>query len=591
MKISKPKSIHLIRFLPLLVFFVFSVVYLFGFTSYLFYYQEKSTLFLTSFSHFVEHLNQPGGFLVYLGELQNAFYFYPLIGAILVSVEICLIMFLIHKIIEELNGRSLMVIPILTGAALFYLQTHYQYSSLNNLGVLIQVLTFYLIIRFLKGGKLWIAVLLFPLQYFLFGSFSLLLLVLVSIFILSLDKQNSWLKLAVLISLSLSFFYLGKEYLFFQTNIKLLFYPYSSQTIGLQVNLFFMLIGFISLLPLLGFMNIAQLDTYSGKKVLLIKLLPYVLILALIVISVPRIDKKNSHYFHVEKLFFEHRYEEIIEYNREFPSANILSNFLNNIALSETGKLTDLFFSFPQSADGGTLFLKWEIVSEVLKRGGYFYYNLGMINEAQRWAYEYLVMRGNSPEALKLLIKTELINGNYKMAEKYIAILKQSIFYISEANEFGELLFNVKAINKHPELGVKKSLKTKQDFFVISDQPYANLDLILKADSSNRVAMEYKLAGLLIQKDMKGIVAELPRLEKMGYSSIPKNVEEAVVTYKMLKLGKMPKLNHLKIKPETVKRFQAYYQIYQQNSGNKLVAQKALVPKFGDTYWYYVFFK
>ena len=51
-----------------------------------------------------------------------------------------------------------------------------------------------------------------------------------------------------------------------------------------------------------------------------------------------------------------------------------------------------------------------------------------MINEANRWAYEYMVMRGNTPEGLNMLIKTELINGNYAVAEKFIYILDQSVF-------------------------------------------------------------------------------------------------------------------------------------------------------------------
>lgn len=238
---------------------------------------------------------------------------------------------------------------------------------------------------------------------------------------------------------------------------------------------------------------------------------------------------------------------------------------MNNVALSETRRLSVSFLSFPQSADGATLFLKWEIVSEVHKRGGYFYYMLGMINEAQYWAYEYMVMCGNSPEALKMLIKTELINGNFKIAE---GILKQSVFYRKQ-EEFKKLLFNETAINAHPDLGRKKQLKTKQDFFVVSEEPAANLDLILEADSTNKVAMEYKLATLLLQKDMQGIIAELPDLEKMGYSCIPKNVEAAVVVCKMLKVGAMPQSERLRVSPQTEQQFQQFYKIYLKNQANR----------------------
>lgn len=288
-------------------------------------------------------------------------------------------------------------------------------------------------------------------------------------------------------------------------------------------------------------------------------------------------------------MFYAQKFDEIVAYNRQHPSTNILTNFLNNIALSETGRLSGELFQFPQSSDGRTLFLKWELIGDVLKRGGYFYYYMGLVNEAQRWAYEYMVMRGNTPETVKMIAKTELINGNYGSAKKYIDILKQSIFYRKDARVLEKLMFNDNKIDSHPEFGRIKRLKPKQDFFVNSEIPYANLDLILNADSSNRIAMEYKLAGLLLQKDMSGIVSQLPLMEKMGYTRIPKNVEEAVVADVLLK-GKIPHMERLSIDKKTMDDFDRFYTISQQNQSSRQLAQKALTPGFGNTYWYFVFF-
>jgi len=307
------------------------------------------------------------------------------------------------------------------------------------------------------------------------------------------------------------------------------------------------------------------------------------------ILSISRIDKKNSHYFEAEKLFFQQKYEELISFNSAFPTQNTITLFLNNIALAETGKLNDELFKFPQSPDGKTLFLNWELAGEVLKKGGYFYYSLGMINEAQRWAYEYMVMRGNTPEGFKMLIKTELINGNFNVAAKYISILKQTIFYRDEALKFEKFLFNDEGIKNNPELGSKKRLKTKQDFFVLTEIPQANVDLIIAADSTNRVAVEYKFAFLLLQKDFAKVAELLPLLKKAGFDKIPKNIEEAVVAYSLLNLGKYPEFDGFTIDPKTVILFDEYYKIFQQNKGSKQQAQRAL-QKFSDTYWYYVFF-
>ena len=82
----------------------------------------------------------------------------------------------------------------------------------------------------------------------------------------------------------------------------------------------------------------------------------------------------------------------------------------------------------------------------------------------------------------------------------------------------------------------------------------------------------------------------LPVMEKAGYSQIPKNVEEVVVSYKLLKVGDIPEMNRQQINTCTEQRFQLFYRIFQQYRGSKQQAQQAWAKEFSDTYWYYVFF-
>ena len=570
-------------------FFVLSTFYFYWFASYIFFYQEKSVLFLVSISYLAEHLNQPGGFLIWLAELQTAFYYYPFAGALIVSIEICLVIFLISKIGKVIKRKTTCLVPFLTGAILFYLQTNYQYLAYNNLGILLQILMFYLVIRFLEGNKMWIPVLLFPGWYLLTGSFSLILLVLLTIQLVFSSGKKNWIKVAVLFFLTILFFYISLEFLFFQTTGSLLVFPYSKLNTGGQNLLFFGIVILISFSPLIFRIHLNSIDNFKIRKFQFAQTLPFWVIAIFAFLSVSRIDKKNNHYFQVEKLFYEHKFEQLIAFNSKSPSVNILTNFLNNIALAETGKLNDILFQFPQSPDGRTLFLKWELAGEVLKRGGYFYYSLGMINEAQRWAYEYMVMRGNTPEGIKMLIRTELLNANYKVAQKYISILKQSVFYRDDAANFEKLL-NDEAVGNDAELGHKRKLKTKQDFFVFTENPPANLDLIIASDSTNQIAIEYKFAWLLLQKDFENVTKLLPLLKSAGFDRIPKNIEEAFVAYSLLNLKRYPEFEGFEINPQTVIRFNDYYRIFQQFSSNKEQAQRAL-SDYSDTYWYHVVFR
>jgi hypothetical protein len=302
-----------------------------------------------------------------------------------------------------------------------------------------------------------------------------------------------------------------------------------------------------------------------------------------------RFDRVNKEFFQADKLFCQGRFNEVTRYVTEHPTTNRLTIYLNNIALCETGRLNDQLFHFPQSPDGQTLFLKWEMLGEVLRRGAYFYYSTGMINEAQRWAYENMVMKGITPEDLRMLIKTEIINGNYKVASKYISILKKTIFYRKEAKNFERLLSDEKSVELHPEFGIKRKEKIKHDFFSITDNPYANIARAFSADSLNRKLFDYKMAYLMLNEDYAGIASGFTRLENLGFKIIPVHLGEAAMVCRMSGSA-LPDMGKLKIDPQTEARFSQFLQTFQSYGNNLKTAQPILKQKFGNTFWYYAFY-
>jgi len=214
-----------------------------------------------------------------------------------------------------------------------------------------------------------------------------------------------------------------------------------------------------------------------------------------------------------------------------------------------------------------------------------------VINEAQRWAYENIIMKGLNPEDLRMLIRTEIINGNYEVAAKYISLLKKTIFYRTEAKALEKLLFNDSAVESDPELGLKRREKIRHDFFSITDDPYINVERILSYDSLNRKAFEYKLAFMLLKKDYIGIEAQLEGLGKYGFTKIPTHIEEAAEAYKTLNLGPLPGQGPLRPDPQTAQRFNQFLQTFQQYGNNLKSSEPALRQKFGNTFWYYAFYR
>jgi len=217
MKTLDPKSHATLMLFSFLAFFCLSTIYFIFFAQYIFYYQEGSVLFQTSFSYLTSHLNQPGNFMVWLAELQTTFYYFPFVGALIISAEMSLVVLITSKIGKLVNERTFLLLPFSIGSILFLLQTNYQYFGINNLGILLQLLMFYFVIRFLKGNKLWIPVILFPIWYFLTGSFSAIFLISILIYLFVGFEYKNWIKALVMLALNVLFFLVGREFLFYQT--------------------------------------------------------------------------------------------------------------------------------------------------------------------------------------------------------------------------------------------------------------------------------------------------------------------------------------------------------------------------------------
>lgn len=588
MNANKTHSDRILNLIPSGLFFLFTFLFFLIFAPHIFYFQEKSSLFVFSPDFLKENLQQPGGLLVYISTLLTSFGYYPLSGSLITSGILLLILVTSSVIISNITSKSAGPLPYLIALSLFLLQCNYQYMFINNIGLLPQLVLFYMIIK--KPGG-WLPVILIPFWYYFTGGYAFIFLTMYLIWQITGRQPGYILRVGTLLLICSVTFAISSEFLFFQSNRNLLSFPWTAEGTGSQVMFFIFAVSLIVFLPLLSKIRIKNTlkDRLSPSVYLLASSIAIIALLTLIAFT--KYDRKTYEYFKVEKLFTENKYQDVVDFNLRNPSVNSLTLYLNNLALCETGKLNDLLFNFQQSPEGGTLFLKWEIVSEILRRGCYFYYYTGMINEAHRWAFEYMVMKGLTPEGLKILIKTELINGNHNTAAKYNDILRKTIFYRKEAWKFDKLIFNDEAVSVDPELGPKRKIKVRRDFFSITDDPMIDIERVIASDSLNRQAFDYKIAWLLISKDYKGIANEWGNLGRYDYKSIPVHLEEAGVTLRNLYDIDLPVTGNLRISKVTEDRFIKFLQTFQSYGSNLQSAEPALRKQFGNTFWYYVFYK
>jgi hypothetical protein len=299
-------------------------------------------------------------------------------------------------------------------------------------------------------------------------------------------------------------------------------------------------------------------------------------------------NSQTARVVELQRLIFDEKWKDAAAIQEEKPARNLIGEYFYNIALSETDQLCDRLFSASQDFGTNALVLPWG--DEHLNRGAYFYYSIGLMNEAHRWAYEEMVVYGQRPQNIEMLAKTSLINGKYAMARKYINILKRTIYYRKEAKGLEKLADNPALINSDPEFGPRLKLLPIENFFIQFNEPQTNLPIILASQPDNRKAFDYYMAGLLLTKNVETIVEVTGKMKSAGYKRIPRHIEEAVlIYYNSTKV--MPDLGGLTISRDAINRFDQYFTAYMASRNIPPAKLKEKMQKqFGDTFWYYFHF-
>ena len=188
--------------------------------------------------------------------------------------------------------------------------------------------------------------------------------------------------------------------------------------------------------------------------------------------------------------------------NTEKPN-NQIGVTVQNLALAMRGMLTDHLFDYNQN---GILGLLPDVESDATSPmpTAEAFYQLGMINVAQRTVFEAqeaILDFQKSGRCYKRLAQTNLINGQYEVARKYLTALQKTLFYSDWANETLPLLGNDEAIAKHPEYGHLRQFAYNEDFYFSDHVTPEMLESLYFGNTDNRLAYEYLKAYYILTDD------------------------------------------------------------------------------------------
>jgi hypothetical protein len=464
-------------------------------------------------------------------------------------------------------------------------QADYNYYIFHTLGFLSAVVWFHASVSAKgKAGRI-IMLLLFPLFYYLTGAFALIFAGMYFIYN-SIFKNGKEKYLLTLIQLAITILTVILFYrvLFLLPLKTIVGYPIIINDFGI-----FTVALLIACLLFVLFPLSAGLSYLPGLKRIERYLFPATILLffpATVLFLLWQNNPVLEGVIKTEKMFINRQTGRVISQVERAPSPNIIELFYYNLALSERDQLCSrMFFSRQRS---GPMSLSLEGNREHASRTMHYYYNIGLINEARHLAFELMVRNGYTPENIKMLIRTELINCNFSVAARYLNVLKKTLRYRSWADKYEKFLFNPELLKADPELGEKIKLMPQADFFIVSGEA-KNIDQFIKSNPSNRKAFEYKMARLLLEKDLIAIEQEIKNMRSIGYTSLPRHIDEAVVAFRAF-AGSVPDLGGLSSGPETGERFVGYTQVVNDLKGNKSLIEARMKKTEKNTFWYYLQF-
>ena len=311
--------------------------------------------------------------------------------------------------------------------------------------------------------------------------------------------------------------------------------------------------------------------------------------------------------FHIEneqnKAMWEEDWERVAKLAKETdePTRQVVMN--KNIALLRLGKSGSEQFAYPD----GCADIEAPVHVRLAQTGGKMaYYQYGKFNFCYRWCVEDAVEYGWRVEYLKHAVRSMILSGEYKLAKRYIKILKRTKYYADWASEMERYINDTALIKKQKAFEMPLEMACYDDQLDVDEsfvEAYLTKNLTNIPKGVTRTYMNAAFSSVLTRKDLKQFCLLLKYyIETYKAKRLPSHYQEAAMLFYELE-----KVHHNKLSREewlflesvvgkyvsakarsNMKRFMARVTEY------KGMDEAEMAPyfkdDFGSTYYYFYFF-
>jgi hypothetical protein len=571
-------------------------LFLILFKTGLLYHLEQYSLFCPKGDYLRSFFEQPGGVLALIGAFLTQFCHYPVLGAALFALLMCLLTFLTEKAFA-LEGKAvwLSTLPALF-LLLFITRMDYSVYLFRTYGLLYSQLlgfcaTSALILlyrKFFLGKRfspLFVAAVVL-IGYPLFGAFALLAALLMALLALQEGKQG-FIDLALVLLLGFAVPWLCGNWsgVFPRIHRKFVYlaaFPYME-----------FLDNFICLVPLILAAS-ATVALCFLRKAGRVTVTVLVAVTLLLVAGGSNWDRGFHTVLGMEKAVSRQDWDKVLKLAKKEKNPNRVHVLYRNVALYETGALLEKMFQYPDG-DAPLHTLAQFPISNIC--GVPVLYYCGMINPSDRLAMEYSSTFCKNIHYYKYQAKTALVSGEYELARKYLDMVDANWFQGDWTGRYRAFLDNPVLMDADKEFQRLRPLlrNNPKDFEAsgpLQEMLFAHFE---NPDYVNEAYYEWQTAFYLIQKDADRTLYSLfNRLDLVPDAPVGMAVAEGAALFGS-ESGDMEVMRAitsvLRNRNSVLQRFTQFSKAANNTRDSDSEETKEwFAAHYGGTYWYYYLF-
>lgn len=444
-------------------------------------FQEQNQLFLFTWDFFVERMSVSGGLADYIAEFITQFSYIPVLGEVLTAILFVLFQRSVALSLDRDEWYALsFVAPVMM---LVYMSDFYVMLS-YLVALIIAVLLCVLYRR--HPGTIW-ACLVSVLGYWLIGPA-------IFIFTIFVSVREKNLKSLMLIALAILSVVAARLTYLQQYPWKTVLFGINYYRLPLTVPAFQLIIAIITaflpaltgILPspkkyagiLVGLFVGAVLGCYFSYQRDTVELVAY------------------------DQMVRNEDWEGILKRAERYQPDSELGSVSVNLALFMSGRGSEL----PSFKQFGTRGLILPNIRDFISNSSSceVFWRLGMINESLRYAFdtqESLINNRKSGRWMSRMAECQILNGRYDVAEKYLDILSNSLFYRKWSEEKRQFLRNDDALATDPIYAYLGSVRYQNDFLYYYPEMDKMLAILYSQNRNNVMAAWYYQAWTALKNN------------------------------------------------------------------------------------------